>query len=325
MKLRQLGNLAVSEIGLGCMGMSIAYGERDERGSLDTIRRALDLGINFIDTADMYGQGHNEELVGTVLRERRDDVVLATKFGNIKTPDGKAEVRGDAAYVVEACDRSLKRLGTDCIDPYYVHRIDTRVPIEETAGALKQLVEQGKVRHIGLSEAAAETIRRAHAVHPITAVQSEYSLWSREVEDEVLPTCRELGIGFVAYSPLGRGFLSGEISSRDSLLESDRRRDHPRFDEANITRNLALVDALKSVGQQLGATPAQVALAWLLTRGNDIVPIPGTKKVKWLEENAAATQVELNLDQLQLLEKTFRPGVTAGERYPASDMKRVML
>ena len=307
------------------MGMSIAYGERDEAGSLKTIHKALDAGVTLIDTADMYGQGHNEELIGTALKNRRHDAVLATKFGNIKAADGKAEVRGDPEYVIAACEASLTRLKTDVIDLYYVHRIDTRVPIEETVGALKSLVEHGKVRHIGLSEAAPETIRRAHAIHPLTAVQSEYSLWSRDVESDVLPTCRKLGIGFVAYSPLGRGFLSGTIPTRDSLIDGDRRRDHPRFEEANIMQNTVLVDALKSVADELQATPAQVAIGWLLSMGRDIVPIPGTKKVSWLEENIAASQIELTSEQMSLLKNTFRPGSTAGERYPASDMKRVML
>ena len=325
MKTRQLGTLKVAEIGLGCMGMSIAYGERDDDGSIETIHRALDAGVTFIDTADMYGQGHNEELIGRALKGRRQEAILATKFGNIKSADGKAEVRGDPAYVIEACERSLTRLGTDVIDLYYVHRIDTRVPIEDTTGALKRLVEQGKVRHIGLSEAAPETIRRAQTVHPITAVQSEYSLWSREVEEDVLPTCRELGIGFVAYSPLGRGFLSGTIPSRDSLLDNDRRRDHPRFEEENISRNTALLDVLTSLAEEVHATPAQVALAWLLSKGNDIVPIPGTKKVRWLQENIAATDLDLTADILAQLEGTFRPGITAGARYPASDLKKVML
>ena len=325
MNTRLLASLEVSEIGLGCMGMSIAYGERDDKQSAETIHRALDLGVSFIDTADMYGQGHNEELVGGVLKTRRSEAVVATKFGNIKTPDGKAEVRGDPEYVVEACEKSLTRLNTDVIDLYYLHRVDTRVPIEDTAGALKQLVEQGKVRHIGLSEAAPETIRRAHAVHPLTAVQTEYSLWTREVESEVLPTCRELGIGFVAYSPLGRGFLSGTIPTRDSLIEGDRRRDHPRFEEENIAQNMALVDVLKSIASDLQATPAQVAIAWLLSKGPDIVPIPGTKKISWLEENVAATQFSLTSEQIDRLEGVFRHGTTAGERYPEPDMKRLML
>lgn len=325
MKTRRLGGLEVSAIGLGCMGMSVAYGERDEPGSIETIHRALDLGVTFIDTADMYGRGHNEELVGRALKGRRDVAVLATKFGNIRTADGKSDVRGDPEYVVEACEKSLARLGTDVIDLYYVHRIDTKVPIEDTIGAMKRLVEEGKVRHIGVSEAAPATIRRAHAVHPLTAVQTEYSLWTRDVEDEVLPTCRELGIGFVAYSPLGRGFLSGTIPSRDSLIENDRRRDHPRYSEENIARNLALVDALKSVAQESGGTPAQVAIAWLLTRGEDIVPIPGTKKTKWLEENVAALDLTLSDAQADRLAEVFRPGVTAGDRYPPGGMKRVMI
>ena len=325
MKTRKLRDLEVSAIGLGCMGMSVAYGERDEPGSIETIQRALDHGVTFIDTADMYGRGHNEELVGRALKGRRHEVILATKFGNIRTPEGKSDVRGDPDYVIEACDKSLARLGTDVIDLYYVHRIDPKVPIEDTVGAMKTLVDQGKVRHIGLSEAGPATIRRANAVHPLTAVQTEYSLWTRDVEAEILPTCRELGIGFVPYSPLGRGFLSGTIPSRDSLIEKDRRRDHPRYSEENIAKNTRLVAALKAVAEDLGATPAQVAIAWLLSRGEDIVPIPGTKKVKWLEENIRAVDLSLSEAALARLEEVFTPGVTAGDRYPPGGMKRVGL
>jgi aryl-alcohol dehydrogenase-like predicted oxidoreductase len=325
MKTRKLRDLEVSAIGLGCMGMSIAYGERDEPGSIETIQRALDGGVTFIDTADMYGQGHNEELVGRALKGRRHEAILATKFGNIRTPDGKSDVRGDPEYVLEACEKSLKRLGTDVIDLYYVHRIDLKVPIEDTVGAMKTLVDQGKVRHIGLSEAGPATVRRAHAVHPLTALQTEYSLWTRDVEAEILPTCRELGIGFVPYSPLGRGFLSGMIPSLDSLIEKDRRRDHPRFSEENIASNTRLVEVLKAVADDLGATPAQVAIAWLLSRGDDIVPIPGTKKVKWLEENIRAVDLSLSDAALARLGEVFVPGVTAGDRYPPGGMKRVGL
>jgi aryl-alcohol dehydrogenase-like predicted oxidoreductase len=325
MRSRTIGKLKVSEIGLGCMGMSFAYGERDEAGSLRTLHRALELGVSFWDTADIYGQGHNEELVAKALKGRRHDVVLATKFANTVGQDGKFEVRGDKAYVLSACEKSLRRLGTDVIDLYYAHRIDPKVPIEETVGAMKTLVEQGKVRHIGLSEASAATIRKAHAIHPIAALQSEYSLWSRDVEAEILPTCRELGIGFVAYSPLGRGFLTGTIKNTDDLTESDRRRLHPRFAKENIGKNMRMVNVLQQAGNETGATPAQIALAWLLSRGGDVVPIPGTKKVRWLEENVAATELELSSALLSKLENTFVPGATAGERYPAHDMAKLNL
>ena len=323
MKTRTLGSLDVPAIGLGCMGMTVAYGERDEPGSIETIHRALDMGVTFIDTADAYGRGQNEELVGRALKGRRTEAILATKFGNVTTPEGKKVIRGEPEYVIEACENSLARLGTDVIDLYYVHRIDPSVPIEETVGALKTLVEQGKIRHIGLSEAAPATIRRAHAVHPVTALQTEYSLWTRDAEAEVLPTWRALGIGFVAYSPLGRGFLSGTIPSRDSLIENDRRRAHPRYSEENIAKNTHLVDALEQVADEAGATPAQVALAWLLSRGDDIVPIPGTKKVGWLEENVAATDLVLPDALLARLDDVFRPGVTAGDRYPPGGMKQL--
>ncbi len=323
MKTRRIGNLEVSAIGLGCMGMSIAYGERDEAGSIATLHHAIDNGMTFLDTADAYGAGHNEELLSTVLKDRRDEVILATKFGNIRTPEGKADVCGQPDYVIEACENSLQRLKTDVIDLYYVHRVDTNVAIEETVGAMAGLIDQGKIRHIGISEAAPATIRRAHAAHPVTALQSEYSLWTREVEDEILPTCRELGIGFVAYSPLGRGFLSGTISSRDNLIEIDRRRDHPRFDAENIARNRALIEALKAVADSAEASPAQVAIAWLLARGEDVVPIPGTKKVKWLDQNIAATDLDLTAAQMAALEAAFPPGITAGDRYPPGGMKRV--
>jgi aryl-alcohol dehydrogenase-like predicted oxidoreductase len=325
MKTRIIGGLEVSAIGLGCMGMSVLYGERDEAGSIATVHHALDRGLTFIDTADMYGAGHNEELLGEALKDRRQEAVLATKFGNLRLPDGSTDVCGRPDYVIEACEKSLARLKTDVIDLYYVHRIDPEVPIEDTVGAMARLMEQGKIRHIGLSEAAPETIRRAHATHKITALQTEYSLWSREVEDEILPTCRELGIGFVPYSPLGRGFLSGTIPSRDSLIESDRRLAHPRFAEENIEQNKRLVEALGAVAAEAGASPAQIAIAWLLAQGEDIVPIPGTKKIKWLDENIAATELVLTAGQLQALEEAFPPGVTAGDRYPPGGMKRVGL
>ena len=323
MKRRKLGELEVSVIGLGCMGMSAAYGERDEAGSIATVNRALDRGVTFLDTADVYGNGHNEELLGRALKTRRREVTLATKFGNIRTPEGKRSVNGTPDYVIEACEKSLRRLNTDVIDLYYVHRIDPKVSIEDTIAAMARFVEQGKVRHIGLSEASPETIRRAHATHPVTALQTEYSLWTRDVEQEILTVCRELNIGFVAYSPLGRGFLSGTITSRDALIDSDRRRDHPRFTEQNIASNRRLVDTLRSVGDETGASPAQIALAWLLTRGPDVVPIPGTKKVKWLDENLAAVDLSLSSAQIAMLEAAFEPGAASGGRYPPEDMKRV--
>jgi aryl-alcohol dehydrogenase-like predicted oxidoreductase len=325
MQMRKIGGLQVSEIGLGCMGMSFAYGERDEGESLRTLQRALDLGVSFWDTADVYGQGHNEELLAKALKGNRDRVVLATKFANSVGKDGKFVVRGDREYVLSACENSLRRLGTDVIDLYYAHRIDPKVPIEETVGAMKTLVEQGKVRHIGLSEASPATIRKAHAVHPIAALQTEYSLWTRDVEEAILPTCRELGIGFVAYSPLGRGFLTGTIEGTDSLSESDRRHLHPRFSRENMEKNMRLVEVLRKAGKEMGATPAQIALGWVLSRGEDVVPIPGTKKVKWLEENVAATELKLSAGLLSELEKTFAPGVTAGLRYPERDMAKLNL
>ena len=323
MQTRQLGPLRVSAIGLGCMGMTPIYGRPDEGECIATVHRAIDLGVTMIDTADMYGGGKNEELVGRALAGRRDRVVLATKFGNVRTPDGKPDVNGRPEYVPKACDASLRRLGVEVIDLYYLHRVDPNVPIEDTVGAMARLVEQGKVRHIGLSEAAASTMRRAHAVHPIAALQTEYSLWTRDVEPEILPACRELGIGFVAYSPLGRGFLSGTITSTEDLAEDDRRRDHPRFAQENIERNLALVETLRALATAKGCTPAQVALAWLLARGDDVVPIPGTKRRRYLEENVAALDVRLDESELAKLDEAFPPGITAGDRYPAGQMKRV--
>ncbi len=320
---RRLGPIEISAIGLGCMGMSMSYGERDDSHSIETIHRALDLGVDFIDTADMYGRGHNEELVGRALAGRRGEAVLATKFGNIRTPEGKAAVNGHPDYVPQACEASLKRLGTDVIDLYYLHRVDPEVPIEETVGAMAQLVEAGKVRHIGLSEAGAQTLRRAHAVHPVAALQSEYSLWTRDVEAEILPACRELGIGFVAYAPLGRGYLSGTIPDQAALGPEDRRRDHPRYEPENMSANAKLVETLRAVGAEARATPAQVCLAWLVGRG--VVPIPGTKKVRWLEENAVAADLNLSAAQVETLERAFAPGATAGERYPPGGMKRVGL
>jgi aryl-alcohol dehydrogenase-like predicted oxidoreductase len=318
MDKRRLGTqgLEVSALGLGCMGMSEFYGTTDEGEAIATIHRALELGIDFLDTADMYGRGANEKLVGQAIADRRDQVVLATKFGNVRNDDGSREVRGDPEYVRGACDASLRRLGLDSVDLYYQHRVDFRVPIEETVGAMAELVEAGKVRYLGLSEASPETIRRAHAVHPISALQSEYSLWTRDPEDGPLETCRELGIGFVAYSPLGRGFLTGRIRSPEDLEDDDFRRHNPRFQGENFQRNLDLVAQVEEIAAEKGAKPSQVALAWVLSRGEDVVPIPGTKRVRYLEENAAAADVELTDEELERLEEVFPKGAAAGERYP---------
>jgi aryl-alcohol dehydrogenase-like predicted oxidoreductase len=318
MERRTLGQgLEVSAIGLGCMGMSEFYGARDEQEALDTIHRALDLGVTFLDTADMYGPFTNEKLVARAIAGRRDEVQLATKFGNVRGENGEyLGIRGDADYVRQACEASLERLGVDHIDLYYQHRVDKATDIEETVGAMAELVEAGKVRHLGLSEASPETIRRAHAVHPITALQSEYSLWTRDPEDEILPTIRELGIGFVAYSPLGRGFLSGRITSPEDLDPDDFRRRNPRFQGENFDRNLELVDRVREIAGEKGATPSQLALAWVLRQGDDIVPIPGTKRVAYLEENAGAASVELSDDELARIEEAFPKGATSGERYP---------
>jgi aryl-alcohol dehydrogenase-like predicted oxidoreductase len=323
METRQIGPLRVSALGLGCMSMTPIYGEPDPEECIATVHRAIELGVTLIDTADAYGAGRNEELVGRALKGRRELVVLATKFGNIRTPDGVPAVNGRPEYVAEACAKSLKRLGVEAIDLYYLHRVDPSVPIEDTIGAMARLVEEGKVRHLGVSEAAAPTLRRAHAVHPIAALQTEYSLWTRDVEAEILRTCRELGIGFVAYSPLGRGFLSGTITDLDTLAANDRRRDHPRFAAENLARNLGLLTTLRELAAAKRCTPAQLALAWLLAQGADIVPIPGTKRRRWLEENVKALEVRLDAAERARLEQAFAPGITAGERYPPGQLRRV--
>jgi aryl-alcohol dehydrogenase-like predicted oxidoreductase len=323
MQQRKLGSegLVVSELGLGCMGMSEFYGPRDDIESVATIHRALELGIDFFDTSDVYGPYHNEELVGRTFKPIRDRVIIATKFGIVRHPDGRREINGRPEYVRSACDASLKRLGIDQIDLYYQHRVDRSVPIEETVGAMAELIKAGKVRYLGLSEASAKTIRRAHATHPISAVQSEYSLWSRDIENEVLPTLRELGIGLVAYSPLGRGFLSGEYKSPDDFHQSDFRRLNPRFQGENFKRNLEVVERVNQIATEKGVTPSQLALAWVFERGQDIVPIPGTKRRKYLDENAAAVKVQLSQSDLNRIEEVAPKGFAVGDRYP--DMSAV--
>jgi aryl-alcohol dehydrogenase-like predicted oxidoreductase len=326
MKTRTLGSqgLVVSELGLGCMGMSEFYGRRDESEGIATIRRALELGVTLLDTADIYGPFTNERLVGRAIEERREQVVLATKFGNVRSPNGeRLGIRGDRDYVHQACEASLGRLGVDYIDLYYQHRVDRNTPIEETVAAMAELVAAGKVRYLGLSEASPATIRRAHAVHPISALQTEYSLWSRDPEDEVLPTVRELGIGFVAYSPLGRGFLSGQIRSPEDLEEDDFRRENPRFQGENFAHNLELVERVRSIADKKGVTASQLALAWVLSRGHDIIPIPGTKRRRYLEENVAAVEVELTAAEIDDIESVFPKGAVSGERY--ADMSSVGL
>jgi len=318
MERRRLRDLEVSAEGLGLMGMSEFYGPGDDDESIKTISRALELGIDFFDTADMYGYGANERLAGKAIADRRDQVVLATKFGNVRDPDNpeRRGIDGRPEYVHQACNASLERLGTDYIDLYYQHRVDKNTPIEETVGAMAELVQEGKVRHLGLSEASPETLRRANAVHPITALQTEYSLWTRDPEDEILPTVRELGIGFVPYSPLGRGFLTGQIQSVDDFAEDDFRRYNPRFQGENFQRNLDLVDRVREIAEEKGCTAGQLALAWVLAQGDDIVPIPGTKHVRYLEENAGAVDIELTGDDLRRIDEVAPVGVAAGERYP---------
>lgn len=326
MQTRRLGTNGpeVSAIGLGCMGMSDFYGPAEDARSIEVIHRALDLGINFFDTADMYGVGRNEQLVGRALRDRRDKAVIATKFGNVRAEDGSyLGIDGSPAYVRKACEASLRRLGVDVIDLYYQHRVDPKTPIEDTVGAMAELVREGKVRYLGLSEAAPDTIRRAHKVHPVTALQTEYSLWSRDAEEDLLPLCAELGITYVAYSPLGRGFLTGAIRSIDDLAPDDWRRNNPRFQGENFQKNLQLVDAVQEMARARGCTPAQLALAWVLARPEGIIPIPGTRRIERLEENIGAVDVTLTREELDRLDAIAPVGVAAGTRYPEAAMQTV--
>ncbi len=327
MKTRTLGNsLEVSAIGLGCMGMSFAYGDADETESLATIDRALELGVNFLDTADIYGPYINEELVGNALKGRRDKFILATKFGIVADPSDPAarSINGRPEYVRQAVEASLKRLDIDTIDLYYLHRVDPDTPIEETVGAMARLIDEGKIRHIGLSEASADTLKKASAVHEITALQSEYSLWTRDVEDNgVLETARELGIGLVPYSPLGRGFLSGEIKTIDDLEDDDWRRTNPRFQGDNFDKNIKLVERIKEIAEEKGVAASQLALAWVLAQGEDLVPIPGTKRRKYIEQNAAAVDIELTADEMERINEVFPRDAASGLRYPEAMMKSV--
>ena len=328
MQMRKLGksNLTASSIGLGLMSMSGTYGKSDDQESIGVIHRALDLGINHLDSSDMYGWGQGEELLGRAIKGKRDRVLVATKFGQVRSPDGKGNlVDGRPAYVAEACDASLKRLGVDVIDLYYQHRVDPKVPIEDTVGGMTRLIERGKVRYLGLSEAAPETIRRAQAVHPISAVQSEYSLLYRQPAEDTIATCRELGISFIAYSPIGRGLLSARIKQAGDIPEDDRRRQHPRFQDGNLEHNLALVRRIEEIAREKGATPSQLALAWLLAQGEDIRPIPGTKHRSYLEENVEALSITLSKDDLARINEAMPPGAAAGSRYPEAQMKGVYI
>ena len=324
---RKLGSqgLEVPAIGLGCMGMTIQYGTLDDEASIATIHHALDIGLNLLNTSDAYGKGKNETLICTAIKDRRSDILINTKFGQMTKPDGSAGVDGRPEYVKEACEASLKRLETDFIDIFSQHRVDTDVPIEETVGSMARLVEEGKVRYIGLSEAAPETIRRAHEEFSISCVETEYSLWSRDVEAEILPTCQELGISLMPYAPLGRGFLTGTIKSSNDLIEGDRRRDHPRFSDENISQNKIKVGVIERVAEKSGFKPAQIALAWVLAKDDRIVPIPGTKHRKFIDENIRAVDIVLSEAQIEELDDAFPVGETSGERYPAGQMKKIGL
>jgi aryl-alcohol dehydrogenase-like predicted oxidoreductase len=323
---RKLGALEVSAIGLGCMSMTPIYGVPDAEEAIATLHRAPEIGIDFIDTSDAYGaNGSNEELVGRALKGRRERYILATKFGNIRLPDGRPGAKGDREYVAEACDKSLKRLRTDYIDLYFIHRVDDRVPIEDTVDAMVRLKAQGKIRHLGISEAGPGTIRRAHKVHPMAALQTEYSLWTRDVEREILPLCHDLGTGFLGYAPLGRGFLTGVVPTGDAPPQNDRRRDMPRFQGANARHNQELVATLKQFAAHEGCTPAQLAIVWLLCRKPPVVPLVGTSKRKWLDENARAAELNPSQATLDALDATFKPGITQGDRYPPAMMARLGL